>query len=54
MPKSSVKWEAYRLTTQNPLAVKVSKNLKNDELLITSFSASRLRMELDKIPLRAR
>jgi hypothetical protein len=50
-PKSSVKWEAYRLTGQNPLAVRASKKLKNDELLITSFAASRLRMELDKIPL---
>jgi predicted AAA+ superfamily ATPase len=50
-PKSAVKWEAYRLTGQNPLAVRASKKLKNDELLITSFAASRLRMELDKIPL---
>ena len=48
---SRVKWEAYRLTGQNPLAVRASKKLKNDELLITSFAASRLRMELDKIPL---
>ena len=50
-PKSAVKWEAYRLTGQNPLAVRASKKLKNDELLITSFAASRLQMELDKIPL---
>jgi predicted AAA+ superfamily ATPase len=50
-PKSAVKWEAYRLTGQNPLSVRASKKLKNDELLITSFAASRLRMELDKIPL---
>jgi predicted AAA+ superfamily ATPase len=50
-PKSAVKWEAYRLTGQNSLAVRASKKLKNDELLITSFAASRLRMELAKIPL---
>jgi len=43
-PKSAVKWEAYRLTGQNPLAVCASKKLKNDELLITSFAASRLQM----------
>jgi hypothetical protein len=49
-PKSAIKWEAYRLTGQNPLAVRASKKLKNDELLITSFAASRLRMELDRVP----
>jgi predicted AAA+ superfamily ATPase len=50
-PKSPVKWEASRLTGPAPLAVRASKKLKNDELLITSFAASRLRMELDRIPL---
>jgi len=50
-PQSPVKWEAYRLTGQAPLAVRASKKLKNDELLIASFAASRLRMELDRIPL---
>jgi hypothetical protein len=33
------------------LAVRASKKLRNDELLITSFAGTRLRMELDKIPL---
>jgi predicted AAA+ superfamily ATPase len=50
-PQSEVTWEAYRLTGQNPLAVRASRKLKNDELLITSFAASRLRMELDRVPL---
>jgi hypothetical protein len=31
--------------------LKVSKKLKNEDLLYTGFAASRLRMELDKIPL---
>jgi hypothetical protein len=31
--------------------VRASKKLRNDELLITSFAGTRLRMELDKIPL---
>jgi hypothetical protein len=40
-----------RLSGQDSLAVRASKKLKNDELLITSFSATRLRMELDRVPL---
>ncbi len=31
--------------------MRASKKLKNDELLITSFAATRLRMELDRVPL---
>jgi len=29
-----------------------SKRLRNDELLVTNFGATRLRMELDRVPLR--
>ena len=36
---------------QEALAVRASKKLQNDELLLTSFAATRLRMELDRIPL---
>jgi predicted AAA+ superfamily ATPase len=50
-PQSAVEWQALRLSGQDALAVRASKKLKNDELLITSFAATRLRMELDKIPL---
>lgn len=50
-PQSSVTWNAYRLSGQDPLAVRASKKLRNDELLLTSFAPSRLRMELDRIPL---
>lgn len=50
-PKDAIKWEASRISGQDALAVRASKKLKNDELLITAFSATRLRMELDKIPL---
>ena len=49
--KASVEWQTVRLSGNDPLAVKVSKRLKNDELLITSFAATRLRMELDRVPL---
>ena len=47
----SIEWKALRLSGQDPLAVRASKKLKNDESLITSFAATRLRMELDRIPL---
>ena len=50
-PQSPVAWQALRLTGQEALAVRASKKLKNDELLLTGFAASRLRMELDRVPL---
>jgi hypothetical protein len=50
-PQVAVEWQAFRLNGQDPLAVRASKKLKNDELLVTGFAATRLRMELDKIPL---
>jgi hypothetical protein len=50
-PQATVEWSAYRLSGQDPLAVRASKRLRNDELLLTSFAPSRLRMELDRIPL---
>lgn len=36
---------------QDALAVRASKRLRNDELLVTSLAASRLRMEMDRVPL---
>ncbi len=51
-PKADVKWEAYRLTGQAPLAVRASKKLRSDDLLVPNLAASVLRSEyLDKIPL---
>jgi predicted AAA+ superfamily ATPase len=50
-PQSPITWQALRLTGQEHLAVRASKKLRNDELLLTSFAATRLRMELDRIPL---
>jgi len=50
-PQTPATWEALRLTGQDALAVRASKKLRNDELLLTSFAATRLRMELDRIPL---
>jgi hypothetical protein len=50
-PSDAITWQALRLAGQDPLAVRASKKLRNDELLITSFHSSRLRMELERIPL---
>jgi hypothetical protein len=50
-PQAQVEWNAYRLTGQDPLAARAAKKLRNDELLLTSFAPSRLKMELDRVPL---
>jgi len=50
-PQSPVTWQALRLSGQDALAVRVSKKLKSDELLLTGFAATRLKMELDRVPL---
>ena len=50
-PQTPIEWQAIRLTGSEPLAVRASKKLKSGELLIRTFAATRLRMELDKIPL---
>ena len=50
-PDAPVEWLAMRLSGQDSLAARASKRLKGDELLVTGFAASRLRMELDRVPL---
>ncbi len=50
-PQSPIEWSAFRLTGQDALAVRASKKLRNDELLITALAGTRLRMELDRVPL---
>ncbi len=50
-PRGEIEWQTFRLMGQAPLAVRASKKLKNDELLITQFAPTRLRLELDRIPL---
>jgi hypothetical protein len=50
-PQSPVEWQAKRLSGQDPLAVRASKKLKSEELLVPVLAGTRLRMELDKIPL---
>ena len=50
-PQAPSKWQALRLSGQDALAVRASKKLRSDELLLTGFAATRLRMELDRVPL---
>jgi predicted AAA+ superfamily ATPase len=50
-PQSPVEWHAYRLAGQDALAVRASKRLRNEELLVPALAGTRLRMELDRIPL---
>jgi predicted AAA+ superfamily ATPase len=50
-PQAEIEWQSFRLTGQDALAVRASKKLRNDELLISGLAASRLRLELDQVPL---
>ncbi len=44
-------WDEFSLQGVEALAIRASRKLKNQELLITQLGATRLKMELDKIPL---
>jgi hypothetical protein len=50
-PPAPITWQAMRLSGSDALAVRASKKLRNDELLITALAGTRLRMELDRVPL---
>jgi len=50
-PQTPMTWQTIRLTGQDALAERASKKLRNEELLVVNFAASRLRMELDRVPL---
>lgn len=50
-PQAAAEWQAFRLSGQDALAVRASKKLRTDELLVTSLAGTRLRMELDRVPL---
>ena len=50
-PQSPVEWQAIRLRGSGPLAVLASRRLIHDEMLVTSMAGTRLRMELDRVPL---
>ena len=50
-PEAAVEWQALRLAGQDPLAVRASKKLRSEELLVPVLAGTRLRLELDRVPL---
>lgn len=46
-----MEWVEIKLQGSGSLAVRASKKLKNEELLLTQMGGVRLRMELDRVPL---
>ncbi len=48
-PQSPIEWQSSRLSGQDFLAVRASKKLRNDELLVTALAGTRLKMELDRV-----
>ncbi|MCU1329937.1 MAG: ATPase superfamily [Bryobacterales bacterium] len=50
-PTEPVVWQAGKVGSQDGLAARASKKLRGDELLFPVLGPTRLRMELDKIPL---
>ena len=46
-----MEWQSIKLPGQDALAVRASKKLRSEELLFTAFAPTRLRMELDRVPL---
>lgn len=50
-PQSDVEWQAFRLSGQASLAERASRKLKQDELMLTRYAGTVLRMQLDRIPL---
>ena len=50
-PQSAVEMQALKLTGSGELAVRASKKLRGDELLLTTMAGSILRKHLDDVPL---
>jgi hypothetical protein len=50
-PKGSIEWTEIRLQGRDALATRAVKKLKSEELLIVQTGGTRLRHELDRIPL---
>jgi len=50
-PQGTMEWQAHRFNGQDALAVRASRKLRSEDQLVTSFAATPLRMELDRVPL---
>jgi predicted AAA+ superfamily ATPase len=50
-PQDPIQWQAFRLQGQEALSIRATRKLKGDELLVSKLAATRLRLELDNVPL---
>ena len=50
-PQSAVEWQAFQTLRPRQARGARRQKLKNDELLITALAGTRLKMELDRVPL---
>jgi len=50
-PQTPSTWQTIRLTGSDALAVRASRKLRNDELLVTALGSTILRKHLDDVPL---
>ena len=50
-PRGEAEWTEIRLQGQDSLAARAAKKLKNEELLLVQLGGTRLRHELDRVPL---
>jgi hypothetical protein len=50
-PQAPITWQAIRLSGSDALAVRASKRLRSDELLVPALGATILRKHLDDVPL---
>ncbi|MCX7604494.1 MAG: hypothetical protein N2036_10510, partial [Bryobacteraceae bacterium] len=50
-PQGEAEWKAIRLSGIEPLAVRASKRLRSEELLVTALAGTSLRFQLDRVPL---
>ena len=48
---TALEWLELKLTGTDPLAVRASRKLRNDDLLLTQYAGTLLRMVMDDIPL---
>ena len=50
-PTGPVRWETIRVSGAKPLAERVAEKLKGEESLIPAYAGSRLRFDIDRVPL---
>jgi len=50
-PQASIEWQAIRLSGQDPLAVRASKKLRNDDSIVPVLAGTSLKDYMDRIPL---